>query len=90
MIYSNFIVGIEILDFEQEYDVQIHHNHGHTHTHAVPNSVSGMLWRIIVGDGIHNFSDGLAIGVAFANSITGGVSTSIAVLCHELPHEMGK
>ncbi|XP_063423250.1 zinc transporter ZIP10-like [Mytilus trossulus] len=81
--------GIEILDFEKEYDVQIHHNHGHTHTHAVPNSVSGMLWRIIVGDGIHNFSDGLAIGVAFANSITGGVSTSIAVLCHELPHEMG-
>ncbi|XP_052094064.1 zinc transporter ZIP10-like isoform X1 [Mytilus californianus] len=81
--------GIEILDFEQEFDVQIHHNHGHTHTHVVPISVSGMLWRIIIGDGIHNFSDGLAIGVAFANSITGGVSTSIAVLCHELPHEMG-
>ncbi|WAR05577.1 S39AA-like protein [Mya arenaria] len=34
---------------------------------------------VILGDGIHNFSDGLAIGAAFANSITGGFSTSIAV-----------
>ena len=58
--------------------------------HELPATISGMVWRVIVGDGIHNFSDGLAIGVAFANSITGGISTSIAVLCHELPHEMGK
>ncbi len=29
-------------------------------------------------------------GAAFANSITGGLSTSVAVFCHELPHELGK
>ena len=29
------------------------------------------------------------LGAAFANSITGGLSTSIAVFCHELPHELG-
>jgi hypothetical protein len=45
---------------------------------------------VILGDGIHNFSDGLAIGAAFANSVTGGISTSMAVLCHELPHEIGE
>ena len=28
-------------------------------------------------------------GVAFADSVTGGFSTSVAVFCHELPHEMG-
>lgn len=76
-------------DFETEFQVGVHHSIGHTHTHELPASISGMVWRVIVGDGIHNFSDGLAIGVAFANSITGGISTSIAVLCHELPHEMG-
>lgn len=30
------------------------------------------------------------LGSAFANSLTGGLSTSIAVICHELPHELGE
>ena len=66
-----------------------HHGHGHGHSHEVPTSVGSLVWRVIAGDGIHNFCDGLAIGVAYTDSITSGVSTSIAVLCHELPHEMG-
>jgi len=45
---------------------------------------------IIIGDGLHNFVDGLAIGAAFAADYKTGLSVSIAVLCHELPHELGK
>ena len=44
---------------------------------------------IILGDALHNFSDGLAIGVSFSSSITTGVGTSMAVFFHELPHEIG-
>uniref|UniRef100_A0A3B1K1M7 Solute carrier family 39 member 4 n=1 Tax=Astyanax mexicanus TaxID=7994 RepID=A0A3B1K1M7_ASTMX len=44
---------------------------------------------LVMGDGIHNLTDGLAIGVALSQSLTGGLSTSIAVFCHELPHELG-
>lgn len=45
---------------------------------------------IIIGDTIHNITDGIAIGAAFTQDLGGGLSTSIAVFCHELPHELGK
>ncbi|RTG81892.1 solute carrier family 39 (zinc transporter), member 10 [Schistosoma bovis] len=55
----------------------------------VPESVAAVAWMVIMGDGLHNFTDGMAIGAAFAQSISGGLSTSVAVFCHELPHELG-
>lgn len=72
----------KVLDFS--------HGHSHSRCKTVPHTVAAIAWMVILGDGIHNFSDGLAIGAAFSNSITGGISTSIAVFCHELPHEIGK
>lgn len=68
-----------------------HHGHSHTHghVHSPPKTLSAVAWMVIMGDGLHNFTDGMAIGAAFSNSITGGFSTAIAVFCHELPHELG-
>ena len=48
-----------------------------------------VAWMIIIGDGIHNFADGIAIGAAFTASVGSGISTSLAVFFHELPHEFG-
>lgn len=45
---------------------------------------------IIFGDGLHNFVDGLSIGAAFTESILSGISISVAVVCEEFPHELGK
>nr|VZI53842.1 unnamed protein product [Spirometra erinaceieuropaei] len=51
--------------------------------------MAAIAWMVIMGDGLHNFTDGMAIGVAFTASIAGGISTTVAVFCHELPHELG-
>jgi zinc transporter ZupT len=61
----------------------------HHHKQEDVNSVKLIAWMVILGDGLHNFSDGLAIGASYAIGITTGIGTSLAVLCHELPHEIG-
>ncbi|XP_074386814.1 zinc transporter ZIP5 isoform X2 [Zonotrichia albicollis] len=65
--------------------------HGHSHGPALPPGpgATDIAWMVVLGDGVHNLSDGLAIGAAFSHSLPSGLSTALAVLCHELPHELG-
>ena len=43
-----------------------------------------------VGDAVHLFTDGIAIGGAYAKSFYGGLGTTVAIVCHEVPHCVGK
>jgi len=49
--------------------------------------VNNLGWIIIIGDGIHNFTDGLAIGASFNQSLTMGFSTTLAIIFHEIPRK---
>ena len=51
--------------------------------------IKPVAWMVIFGDGLHNFIDGLSIGAAFSESLLAGISVSVAVICEELPHELG-
>ncbi len=46
-------------------------------------------YLVLVGDGIHNFVDGVLIGAAFLVDIRLGVVTAVAVAAHEVPQELG-
>ncbi|KAK3519355.1 hypothetical protein QTP70_026436, partial [Hemibagrus guttatus] len=136
---------MEALEGSSTPECSVNPESGHGHSHTPPDrsssSLSTVAWMVIMGDGIHNLTDGLAIGVylragftvgnvlvccyrklsndgvvcydlkqsgvnfttmnwniflyntyqsvAFSQSLTGGLSTAIAVFCHELPHELG-
>lgn len=56
--------------------------HGHAHSHPL-GAVN------IVGESMHNFIDGLVIAAGFLASVPIGLSTTLAVMLHELPHEIG-
>lgn len=58
-------------------------------TPATPAELRLLPYLITLGDAVHNFADGLAVGAAFASSWKTGLATSLAVFCHELPHELG-
>ncbi|XP_037701511.1 zinc transporter ZIP5 isoform X2 [Choloepus didactylus] len=60
------------------------HSHGHQGGHG-----TNITWMVLLGDGLHNLTDGLAIGAAFSDGFSSGLSTTLAVFCHELPHELG-
>jgi zinc and cadmium transporter len=53
----------------------------------VRNAATGNL--ILIGDGIHNMVDGVLIAAAFLTDVHLGVVTSIAVIAHEIPQELG-
>lgn len=44
---------------------------------------------VLVGDGVHNFVDGLLIAASYQVSVEVGVATTIAVVLHEIPQEIG-
>ena len=43
----------------------------------------------LVGDGLHNFIDGMVIAGSYLVSIELGVATTLAVIFHEIPQEIG-
>ncbi|XP_069832902.1 metal cation symporter ZIP8 [Dendropsophus ebraccatus] len=51
--------------------------------------IGTLAWMITISDALHNFIDGLAIGASFTLSPLQGLSTSVAILCEEFPHEFG-
>ncbi|MEK7535015.1 MAG: ZIP family metal transporter [Patescibacteria group bacterium] len=65
----------------------LHWHHHHDEESGVHIHPVGYI--NLISDGIHNFIDGVLIGVSYLVSIPLGVATTIAVVLHEIPQEIG-
>ncbi|MDD5356239.1 MAG: ZIP family metal transporter [Candidatus Omnitrophica bacterium] len=59
------------------------------HCHKGKCEIHTFTYLNLVGDGVHNFIDGLIIGSAFVVNINFGIATSFAIIMHEIPQEIG-
>jgi zinc and cadmium transporter len=62
---------------DTHYHAHDHHDHGR----------SGLM--IVIGDSFHNFTDGVIIAGAFLADVRLGIVTSVAIIAHEIPQEIG-
>ncbi len=59
------------------------------HCHDAKCDVHTFTYMNLIGDGIHNITDGLIIAASFVASIALGFATTLAVAFHEIPQEIG-
>ncbi len=59
------------------------------HHHAGEKDIHPFTYLNLVGDGVHNFIDGIVIAASFLHSVPLGVATTIAIILHEIPQEIG-
>ncbi|MEE9151593.1 MAG: ZIP family metal transporter [Thermoplasmata archaeon] len=61
----------------------------HCHELACDTHHRTFTYMNLVGDGVHNFIDGMVIAGSFMISVSLGLATTIAVILHEVPQEIG-
>jgi len=62
----------------------------HCHEIDCPDHKKDMASIILIGDAVHNLIDGMIIAASFLTSIPLGLATTIAVVFHEIPNEIGE
>ena len=59
------------------------------HCHERECPIHTFAYLNLLGDGVHNFIDGVVIAASFLASIPLGTATTLAVITHEIPQEIG-
>jgi len=61
----------------------------HCHVETSPDHPHPFAWMNLIGDALHNSIDGMIIAASFIAGPTLGIATTLAVVFHEIPQEIG-
>jgi len=59
------------------------------HCHDGVCDIHAFTYLNLIGDGLHNFTDGIIIAASFMADLKLGMVTTLAIILHEVPQEMG-
>jgi zinc and cadmium transporter len=89
------LLGIVIF-FVLEKFIHWHHSHDSNEMESLQEhcgesctKVEPVGYIVLIGDGVHNFIDGVIIAISFLANPEIGLATTIAVILHEIPQELG-
>lgn len=88
---SIFVLSGILFSFVIEKFIHWHHCH-HTHSPECMEQhhhVQSFAKMNLIGDMVHNLIDGLIIGGSYLVSLPVGLATTVAVILHEIPQEIG-
>lgn len=80
--YIYLLIGVVVF-YVLERFLKWHHCHGEDDC-----GVHTFTYMSLIGDGVHNFIDGLIIISAFNISPEAGIATTLAIASHEIPQEL--
>jgi len=83
---SLFILGGVLCFFVMEKFLRWRHEH---YSEQSDNKIHPIGYMTLLADALHNFVDGLLIGASYLVSLPIGITTTIAVILHEIPQEIG-
>ncbi len=83
---TGVVVFYMIETFLYWYHCHYGHHHHHSHHHHM---IKPFAWLNLIGDSVHNFVDGMIMAAAYLVSIPLGITTTLAVIFHEIPQELG-
>ncbi len=81
-VFYGVLAGIVFFFSLEKYFYWRHCHDDNCHVHA-------FTYLNLIGESFHNFVDGMAIAVSFTVSIKLGLVTTLAIVLHEIPKELG-
>jgi zinc and cadmium transporter len=93
-LFATLLGGLLAFFLLEKFAILRHSHHyegdGHGHAHGHDAHEAGKAgWLILIGDGLHNFTDGILIAAAFLANPKLGLVTGLAIIAHEIPQEIG-